>query len=317
MTIANVALSDTFDTWRLRTNQVVGVSNELTEGLLQTTGRIVMANTGAAINVSSGYILVKSNTFSANAISLVSNSSTLVISGSGRLGTTAYFDIGTLSTSIADASTANIASAYTVNAVNQIAVSAFDRANSATVDIANTSPGGAIDGQLWWNNEYGKLFIYYADGTSSQWVDVNPVTSAQFYITNDNNTSGTYFPAFLTGTTGNTDTLLVSSLKLQYNPNSGVLSATEFNSLSDVSYKEDINPINNALDHITSMSGVGFKWKDTKKKSYGVVAQDLEKVIPDLVNNINKDAKTVNYDGIIAFLIEAIKELNQKLESKE
>jgi hypothetical protein len=60
---------------------------------------------------------------------------------------------------------------------------------------------------------------------------------------------------------------------------------------------------------------VKFNWKRSGLDSYGVIAQDIEKVLPELVSDVD-GIKNVNYDGIIAFLIEAIKELNKKLENK-
>ena len=59
-----------------------------------------------------------------------------------------------------------------------------------------------------------------------------------------------------------------------------------------------------------------FRSKDNGRKSYGVIAQDIEKVIPELVDQIN-NKKSVNYDGIIAFLVEAVKELNARVKKLE
>ena len=120
---------------------------------------------------------------------------------------------------------------------------------------------------------------------------------------------------FTGNTSGNVTTMNVSTSALTFIPSTGTLSATVFNSLSDSTLKDNVSPINNALDIINNMSGVGFDWKESGKHSFGVLAQDMEKIIPDLVGNVN-NLKTVNYDGIIAFLIEAIKELNKKIENK-
>ena len=67
---------------------------------------------------------------------------------------------------------------YMINSSNVISVAAFDKANSVTggANTLNTAPSSPTDGQLWWNSEYGRLFVYYNDGDSSQWVDANPAT---------------------------------------------------------------------------------------------------------------------------------------------
>ena len=143
MTIANVALSDTFDLWRTRFNQTVIISNLITEGQANTTGTLTISNPSyingnVSLNVSNGVIRVSGNTFSSNAVPLISNSATLTISGTGRLGTPVYFDIGTLSISVLDKSIANIASANSVNTAYNTATRAFGAANTAR-DVANAA----------------------------------------------------------------------------------------------------------------------------------------------------------------------------------
>ena len=53
--------------------------------------------------------------------------------------------------------------------------------------------------------------------------------------------------------------------------------------------------------------GVTFNWKETNRGSAGVIAQEVEKVLPELVNG--EEIKTVNYNGVIGALVEAFKEL--------
>lgn len=84
------------------------------------------------------------------------------------------------------------------------------------------------------------------------------------------------------------------------------------NSNSDETLKENINTIGNSLDIVGSLRGVSFDWKETGEKSYGVIAQELEKVLPELVTTLDK--KSVNYNGIIGVLIEAVKELSTEVE---
>ena len=92
----------------------------------------------------------------------------------------------------------------------------------------------------------------------------------------------------------------------------GIVTAVDFNSTSDQSLKTNINTVNNALDIVNELRGVSFDWKETGKPSYGVIAQELEKVLPALVSDTN--IKSVNYNGIIGVLIESIKELSEEIE---
>jgi hypothetical protein len=101
----------------------------------------------------------------------------------------------------------------------------------------------------------------------------------------------------------------VSSSKLTFNPSTGTLSATVFTSLSDETQKTDIVTIENALDIVNQIRGVRYKWKDNHNKpSLGVIAQEVEKVIPEVVNTNEEGIKSVSYGNIVGVLIEAIKE---------
>lgn len=92
----------------------------------------------------------------------------------------------------------------------------------------------------------------------------------------------------------------------------GIATAQDFDALSDFRYKTDISTVGNALSKIEQLRGVSFTWKESGLPSYGVVAQELQDVLPELVHG--DDPKTVNYNGIIGVLIEAIKELKEEIE---
>jgi len=92
----------------------------------------------------------------------------------------------------------------------------------------------------------------------------------------------------------------------------GTITATDFNSTSDLNLKENIKTVENSLNTLTQLRGVSFDWKETGRSSYGVIAQELEEVLPHLV--ITKDLKTVNYNGLIGVLIEAVKELSEEVK---
>ncbi|MCP5108724.1 MAG: tail fiber domain-containing protein [bacterium] len=91
---------------------------------------------------------------------------------------------------------------------------------------------------------------------------------------------------------------------------------------SDLRYKEDVKPIENALDKITNLKGVSFRWKnktDDNGEQLGVIGQEVEKVFPEVVTTDTKGYKSVGYSNLVAPLIEAVKELkaeNDKLKSR-
>ena len=88
------------------------------------------------------------------------------------------------------------------------------------------------------------------------------------------------------------------------------------NETSDIALKKDITPLSNSLAKVKQLNGYSYKFKDTDIASIGFTAQDVEKVYPDLVEG-EEGEKGLNYSGLIAPLVEAIKELNTKIETLE
>jgi len=172
------------------------------------------------------------------------------------------------------------------------------------------------------------------------------VTATSFYGSGDNltglipnavstsSTTTTQYIGFLTTSSGVTTSILADTT-LTYIPSSGnlgigttnptskihvigntyisgILTATDINSASDIRLKTNIKPFENALEKIVQINGVSFNWIENNAKSGGIIAQDVEKVFPELVNG--GDHKTVNYNGLIGVLVESIKELKQEIE---
>ena len=96
-------------------------------------------------------------------------------------------------------------------------------------------------------------------------------------------------------------------------------------SSSDERRKKDITTITGAVNTIKQLTGRSFTWKEDDKKSFGVIAQEVEPVLPDLVvtqllidGETNSDPlKSVNYAALTGHFIEAIKELTTKIETLE
>lgn len=95
------------------------------------------------------------------------------------------------------------------------------------------------------------------------------------------------------------------------------VSAQDFNSTSDVALKQNISTIDNASNIINQLRGVSFEWVNNNEPGYGVVAQELESVIPNLVTTNNDGTKSVKYNGLIGFLLESNKQLLQRVETLE
>jgi len=145
-------------------------------------------------------------------------------------------------------------------------------------------------------------------------------------ITVQEATSGDYRANLLFSTRGaSSDTAPTERMRISYDGNVGINStaptekldvvgtvkATDFNTTSDQNLKTNIQTIENPLDKIVQIRGVNFEWKENNKPSAGVIAQEVEKVLPQLVNG--EGTKTVNYNGLIGLLIEAVKAQQEEI----
>lgn len=83
---------------------------------------------------------------------------------------------------------------------------------------------------------------------------------------------------------------------------------------SDISLKENIAPIKNSLGKILSIEGVYFNWKDSGDDAVGLIAQEVEKIFPQVVSTDKQGIKSVEYSKLIAPLIEAIKEQQGQID---
>ncbi len=113
----------------------------------------------------------------------------------------------------------------------------------------------------------------------------------------------------------------VGAQKLQVN---GKVKSNGINETSDERWKTDIKAVENALPKVLAMRGVNYNWRtgEFPEKNFasgrqlGLIAQEVEKVIPEVVDTDDKGFKSVEYSKLVALLLEAIKD-QQKLISKQ
>lgn len=94
----------------------------------------------------------------------------------------------------------------------------------------------------------------------------------------------------------------------------GTMTASSIVETSSIALKENITPIENALESILKLSGVTYDRKDTKEHEAGLIAEWVNEVLPDLVTK-DEDGKVVGikYTKLTAYLIEAIKNLKKEI----
>jgi len=182
------------------------------------------------------------------------------------------------------------------------------------VTTAITPPGTPAGGDFWYNSESGGLFIYYTDVTpDSYWVQVGGADGAGTAGSSGASPfidTGTYVyyggPRNVgIGTATPTEALHVIG---------NILASEDVTAYSDERLKTDITTISGALNTVTQLRGVNYIKKDTERKSIGVIAQEVQKVLPDVVHeDPDSGLLSVAYGNMVGVLIEAIKEQQDEI----
>jgi hypothetical protein len=184
-------------------------------------------------------------------------------------------------------------------AIPATGVTASDPGSSATVHypIFETNAGSIPTGALTTAKVRSNLSFVPSTGLLSATAFSGNVTSSSVTIT-----GGT-----INGTTLGATTRAAGSFS--------TLIATSITEDSSIALKENINPIENALENILKLSGVTYDRIDTKEHEAGLIAEWVDRVIPDLVTK-NKDGEPIGikYTKLTAYLIESIKSLKHEID---
>jgi hypothetical protein len=149
---------------------------------------------------------------------------------------------------------------------------------------------------------------------TSGYASGGAASAATATVVDDTATNATYYPMLGQATSGNTAPK-VSSTKLTFNPSTGLLTSTDYNSSSDIRLKNNIRTVTSALDTVDALRGVSFEWKEGGAKAIGLIAQEVQAVIPEVVTTDDNGYLGIKYTNVIGVLIEAIKELKADFEA--
>ena len=114
--------------------------------------------------------------------------------------------------------------------------------------------------------------------------------------------------------------------RFEHDITSGVFRASSdivaYYSFSDIRLKENIKPTNYGLNELLKLNPVEFKWKEKDGKEIGLIAQEVEEIVPEVIKEnkrINDDTlyKQVDYEKLVPVLINSIKELNERIKKLE
>ncbi len=192
--------------------------------------------------------------------------------------------------------------------------------NTATLEVEdlnitvakNAGSSAAADGAGLTVAGASATFNYSHSGT--KWVANKSIEATSFIGDLTGNVTGNADTATTAGTvTTAAQTNITSVGTLTGLTVNGTVAATDFNSTSDITLKDNVSIIDNALEMINNLDGISWNWKHDGKASLGVSAQNVETVAPELVTT--GDHKAVNYNGLVGVLIEAVKSLTAEVET--
>jgi hypothetical protein len=191
------------------------------------------------------------------------------------------------------------------------AISATSLSLTTVLPIGSGGTGQTTytNGQLLIGNSSGSLTKATLNGTTNRVVITNASGSITISTPQDlNTTSLVQFGSIGVGTaasgvTGRIDATSVVS--------------TSITETSSITLKENINPLENALESIAKLSGVIYDRKDgSSNNEPGFIAEDVLKILPNLVtSDKNGNAEGIRYTKVVAYLVEAIKELKQEIDT--
>lgn len=190
-------------------------------------------------------------------------------------------------------------------------------ADSAGVNLIVARNGSTIEGlDSDFTIDISTQLNFVYDNTTWQLITpfaLNPPQIQTISVVDDTSTESARYITFVDQTEGDETTLNVSSSKLTFTPSTGTLTATNLNSTSDQTLKKNIQTIVDPISKVNALRGVNFNWIEDDRYSMGVIAQEVEKVIPEVITETD-GVKTVNYSSIIGLLIEAIKEQQKQID---
>lgn len=309
MAINQLSTSNTFQQWLVSTQVLIEKYNyfENTTNLVFDTANSVYSTYSNTVNVYSNTVSVFSNTL--NVYNNSVNVTNELIYDTWNVANQIY----TISNNVSNlansaANTSNLA-LTTSNSAFNLSSQAYTFSNtvlSLGFPVTQTDLSANVHYVTFTDKLSGNTFVQLIDSSDFYYVPSTGKLNAKIFESN-NLTTGN---ASVSGT-ANIGNLAANTIT------ANTVQSIDFNSLSDMTRKIEIMTLENAVDLIMDLRGVSFKWKDTGRKSIGVIAQEVEKVLPEIVHTDENGIKSVNYSGLIAYLIESNKELSARVDRLE
>lgn len=300
-TTGNVAIVGVFSA------NTIAVGTSLRGGTVSTPAALTISSntsfTGQLVTSSATAFTLSGNTFliSANVTTATGNTVTFNSGNTNFNGTNVNFAANTINYTgddvIYSSNTLTFAGSNVIVSGNTLIT-----ANSVEIDnlVINDSITFSNTAQLIYDElTFSNNVVFTGDiaaNTVSGNVTFTNTITALSVVANTSNAN-----------TSNANTITANTIS------ANTITAVDFNSTSDVTLKENVETLSNSIDIINQINPVSFVWKESGKPAYGVIAQEIEKILPDIVSE-NDGIKTVAYTQIIAFLVAAVQEQQKEIE---
>ena len=210
------------------------------------------------------------------------------------------------------------------DAANTLVISSTDTNTDTNTTNWNFNANGGTNENI----SAGETLRFNGGGATTVSRSGNTLTISSTDTNTDTNTTysaGTGIS--LSGTTFSIGQAVATSSTVTFGEVRSTGDITAFYS-SDYALKENINPISNALDKVSQLGGYNFDWKDShlesrggvdnmfvKKSDVGIIAQEVQKVLPEAVGKREDGTLGVRYELLVPLLVESIKELKEEIQS--
>lgn len=185
-----------------------------------------------------------------------------------------------------------------------------------------TNIAGGAAGNIHYQSGAGTT-AFVTNGTAGQVLTSNG-TAAPYWatpsvssmtVTDDVSTASAVYPAWVGGTSGS-QALKVSSTKISFVPSSGNLTAAgSITAFSDARLKTEVTPIENAVEKVQTLEGVTYTRTDSGDRQTGLIAQAVQKVLPEAVVESPDGYLSLAYGNMVGLLVQAIKEQQQQIDA--
>jgi hypothetical protein len=268
-------------------------------GTITTNNNLTFTGTPGTLNIT-GQISANSAlvhtlgpvTFTSGAVAGVSTLNTVTISSGGNVSGMGTLGCGAITSSGALALGANtitcgaITAPTSTNTINSLIINAGALTGVTTLNTITIGSSGNVSGM-------GTLGCGAITSSGALALGVNTITCGAI--------------------TAPTSTNTINSLII----NAGTCTGVDFIATSDQRTKTNITTISNALDIVKELRGVYFTRIGQTKQTVGVIAQEVETVLPEVVYTDSEGLKSVSYGNMVGVLIEAVKVLLERVEKLE